>query len=84
MLLDAQITAFTRTSFLKCEAFSPLFYIIAFYNIFDFSDCLSVTHLSFSDVMASDVPKLQVSKCLWKSSQPGALLRRYPHHQECP
>lgn len=34
--------------------------------------------------MASDLPKLQVSKCLRKSGQPGALLRRYPHHQERP
>lgn len=34
--------------------------------------------------MAPDLPKLQVSKCLRKSGQPGALLRRRPHHQERP
>lgn len=34
--------------------------------------------------MASDLPRLQVSKCLWESGQPGALLWRCPHHQERP
>lgn len=38
----------------------------------------------FPDVMASNLPRFQVSKCLWKSGQPGAQLRRYPHHQERP
>lgn len=34
--------------------------------------------------MASDLPRLQVSKRLRQSGQPGALLRRHPHHQERP
>lgn len=37
-----------------------------------------------SDVMAPDLPKLQVSKRVWQSGQPGALLRRHSHHQERP
>lgn len=40
--------------------------------------------VSLPDVMASDLPRLQVSKRLWQSGQPGALLRRHPHHQERP
>jgi len=37
-----------------------------------------------SDVMAADLPKLQVSKRLRQGGQPGTLLWRHPHHQERP
>ncbi|XP_019297197.1 coronin-2B isoform X1 [Panthera pardus] len=35
------------------------------------------------DVLASTIPQLQVPERLREGGQPGALLRRYPHHQEC-
>lgn len=42
--------------------------------------CLS---WSLTDVLAPTIPQLQVPECLREGGQPGALLRRYPHHQKC-
>ena len=36
-----------------------------------------------TDVLASAIPQLQVPERLREGGQPGALLRRDPHHQEC-
>ncbi|TRZ07597.1 hypothetical protein HGM15179_019513, partial [Zosterops borbonicus] len=39
---------------------------------------------SGADVMAAAVPQLQVPERLREGGEPGALLRRDPHHQERP
>lgn len=82
-----QFDTFFIPTFYSFPCSCSILYLRAIYRhqrIFRGVNIYIVFIFSFPDVMASHLPRFEVSKCLWKSGQPGAKLRRNPHHQERP